>query len=97
VLSVHKSRHSRVARAKASSGPCLYVADRQLIAECGDGAQLEIATALLDGAPLDCARFRICSGTCGAGLSRPRGGDSESDFPVKKILILGVNGSSATT
>jgi methionyl-tRNA formyltransferase len=56
-IRVHGTRRIEGPAAHRELGPCLYADGARVIAECGDGARLELADALLDDAPLDGARF----------------------------------------
>jgi methionyl-tRNA formyltransferase len=56
VLRVHATRRLPPAPHPAA-GPCLYAHDEQLIAECGDGARLELVKAFLDDLRLDGRSF----------------------------------------
>jgi methionyl-tRNA formyltransferase len=57
LLRVHRTRRLDGPARHAATGPCLLVEDGRVIAECGDGARLELADAFLDDARLDAARF----------------------------------------
>ncbi|MBS0395900.1 MAG: hypothetical protein JSR54_14865, partial [Proteobacteria bacterium] len=57
LLRVHRTRRLEGGARHGALGPCLALEDGRLIAECGDGARLELAEAYLDDAPLDAARF----------------------------------------
>ena len=55
LLRVHRTR--RLDGGARHAGPCLVLEDGRIVAECGDGARLELVEAYLDDARLDAARF----------------------------------------
>jgi len=57
LLRVHRTRRLDGAARHAAIGPCLALEGGTLIAECGDGARLELVDAYLDDVRLDAARF----------------------------------------
>jgi methionyl-tRNA formyltransferase len=57
LVRVHRTRRLDGAARHAASGPCLALEDGTLLAECGDGARLELVEAYLDDVRLDAARF----------------------------------------
>ncbi len=56
-LRVHRTRRLEDAARHGGLGPCLVLEGGAVIAECGDGARLELLEAFLDDARLDAARF----------------------------------------
>jgi methionyl-tRNA formyltransferase len=57
LLRVHRTRRLDGAARHGAGGPCLALEDGVLVAECGDGARLELVEAYLDDARLDAACF----------------------------------------
>ncbi len=57
VLRVHRTRRRDGGARHAAAGPCLLVEDGVVLAQCGDGARLELVEALLDDLRLDAAQF----------------------------------------
>ncbi len=61
LVRVHATRRLGPA-ARPAPSPCLYAEAGRLVAECGDGARLEIVEALHEGERLDAARFTTLFG-----------------------------------
>ena len=57
LLRVQRTRRRDGRARHAAAGPCLLVEDGAVVAECGDGACLELVAALLDDTRLDAAQF----------------------------------------
>jgi methionyl-tRNA formyltransferase len=57
VVRVHRTRRLDGAARHRGLGPCLAADDGRVVAECGDGARLELVEAFLDDARLDAARL----------------------------------------
>lgn len=57
LLRVNRTRRLDGRAQHGAVGPCLALENGTLIAECGDGARLELAEAYLDDVRLDAARF----------------------------------------
>ena len=62
VLRVHRTRRLAGGARHGALGPCLALDDGALVAECGDGARLELIEAYLDDARLDAERFTTTFG-----------------------------------
>ena len=57
LLRVHRTRRLEGRALHGATGPCLLVEGGAVIAECGDGARVELVQAMLDDTPLDSTQF----------------------------------------